>query len=150
MVIKGSKLRIWTALIATLLLSGVAAGCGPLETRFKEIARPLAMSLAISYADGRSEVTVRYSIPPPPPDKVYVLWAYDQGRKQVAKLGVVPSGVELTARGTAPFQVTGAVITVEDDPRGTKMVGTGIIELNLEDQNLGPVKGGGGGTPTKR
>ncbi len=146
MAMKGSPLRIWIALAAALLLSGLASGCG-VDTRFRELTRPLSLSMAISYADGRSDITVRYSVPPPPDGKSYVLWAYDQGRKQVARLGAVPAGVELTAHGTAPFQATGVVITAEDSPDATKMVGTGLIELNLENELVGPGSGGGGGTP---
>ncbi|MHB0870157.1 MAG: hypothetical protein ACYC66_13560 [Chloroflexota bacterium] len=149
---KGNQPRIWIALVAALLLTGLVSGCG-LDTRFKEITRPLSLSFAVSYLDGRSDVSVRYSIPPPPDGKSYVLWAYDQGRKQVAKLGPVQAGVELRARGTVPFQAVGVIITVEDSPNVTKMVGTGIIELTLEEQNLGPSSGQGGGatgTPTRR
>lgn len=152
MAMKRNRLRVCITLGIALLLAGLVSGCG-LDTRFKEVTRPLSLSFAVSYLDGRSEVSVRYSVPPPPEGKSYVLWAYDQGRKQVAKLGPVDAGVELRARGTAPFQAVGVIITVEDSPNVTKMVGTGIIELTLEEQNLGPSGGQGGGatgTPTRR
>jgi hypothetical protein len=144
--------RVWVALLPLLLMMGLSSGCEA-EVRFKEMVRPLSLSFSVSYDSGRSQVNVLYSIPPPPSDKVYVLWAYDQGRKQVAKIGVVQSGVDQSAQGTAPFEVQGVVITEEDDPNGTKMVGTGVIELTLEDQNIAPrgsSKGGanGGGSST--
>lgn len=141
--------RNWIVLLTLLLMAGLTTGCG-VDTRFKEIVRPLSLSFAVTYDNGRSQVRVLYSIPPPPPDKVYVLWAYDQGRKQVAKLGVVPAGIELTAEGSAPFELQGVVITEESDPNGTKMVGTGIIELTLADPNIAPRRPSGGGGSSRR
>src|SRR5690242_5875371 len=64
--------RNWIALMALLLMAGLTTGCG-LDTRFKETVRPLSLSFAVSYENGRSQVSVLYSIPPPPPDMVYVL-----------------------------------------------------------------------------
>ncbi|MGE5618483.1 MAG: hypothetical protein ACM3US_04410 [Sphingomonadaceae bacterium] len=144
---KRNPLGVWIALAVALLLTGLLSGCG-LDTRFKEVTRPLSLSFAVSYLDGRSQVSVRYSIPPSPEGKSYVLWAYDQGRKQVAKLGPVPAGVDLRAEGTAPFQVVGVVITTENSPNVTQMEGTGVIELTLEDQNLGPTAPGSRATST--
>lgn len=145
----GDRPRRWIALVAALLLAALAAGCG-YDAKFRELTRPLALYMAVTYGDNRSDVTVRYSIPPPPRGKSYVLWAYSQGRAQVAKLGAVPPGTERTAKGSANFLVVGVVITEEISPDVSRMEGTGIIELTLEDGNLGPSKSGSVPAPAKR
>lgn len=137
-----SNRKIWIALLATLALSWVVSGCGEYNTRFKEIVRPLSLSFAFTYTSQGTDITVTYSIPPPEPGKVYVLWAYDQGRRQVVKLGAIPHGIERTAKGSANFPAVGVIITQETSPNVTRMEGTGIIELELDDQNLGPTTSG--------
>ena len=139
---RGSNRRIWIALLATLALSWVVSGCGEYSTRFKEMVRPLSLSFAFTYTGQGTDITITYSIPPPEPGKVYVLWAYDQGRRQLAKLGAIPHGIERTAKGSVGFPAVGVIITQEASPNVTRMEGTGVIELELDDQNLGPATSG--------
>ena len=149
MTTEGFRLRVWVAATIALLMSWALAGC-EYETRFKEIVRPLSLSFAVSYSDGRSEITVYYSVPPPPPGKVYVLWAFSEGRAKVAKLGVVPWGVDRSAKGSADFMIQGVIITEEANGDVPRMEGTGIIELALYEENFGPSAGKGTPTPTPR
>lgn len=140
-------LAAFLATVLALLLSGMVAGC-QYEARFREIVRPLSLSFAVTYADRGSEAIVTYSVPPPSPGKVYMMWAYSQGRSQVAKMGVVPAGVDQVVKGSTNFPIYGVIITEETGGNVTRMEGTGVIELTLYEENFGPSSGGTRGTPT--
>ena len=129
-----------------LTLSGAAVGCR-YETQFKEKVRPLSLSFAVTYLDKGSEITVTYSVPPPPPGKTYVMWVYNQDRTQIAKLGVVPPGSDNTVKGSASFPIFGVVISEEASGNVTQMEGTGIIELKLYEEHFG-TSSVSAGTPT--
>jgi len=146
MATRGITLGIAIAVVTALLLPALLAGCG-YETRFREVTQPLAMSINVTYGNGRSDVTVHYSVPPPKPGKVYVMWVYTKGRAQIAKLGEVPPGIERTAKGSASFPIQGVFISEESSASVTEPGKVGIIELRVEDQNLGPTAGqtGSGG-----
>jgi hypothetical protein len=144
------KLRatVWLALALSLFVPMAAGGC-QYEAQFKEKVRPLSLSFAVTYQDRGSEVLVTYSVPPPSPGKVYVMWVYNQGRTQISKLGVVPAGVDNTVKGSANFPIFGVVISEEANENVTRMEGTGVIELTLYEENFGP-SAGGAPTPVPR
>ena len=77
----------------------------------------------------RTELTVKYRVPEPPPGKVYVLWAInaDQGRQ--VKVGQVPAASKVTAvKTTLDFYVTGVVVSIESDPNVTQMSNTWALK----------------------
>ncbi len=138
--IDAKTLRIGIVLGALLML-GVATGC----TQFREATRPLSLAIAVTYTGAGSDVVVRYSVPPPPPGKVYILWVYSRGQAQISKLGVINPGVERVVKGSAPFPIQGVNITLEDGPEVTKMGERGIVGQVISDENLGPTAGGANG-----
>lgn len=141
MATKKERVTVWLALALSLLMLGAAAGC-QYETRFKEKVRPLSLSFAVTYLDRGSEVLVTYSVPPPSPGTVYVMWVYNEGRTQTSKLGVVPAGVDNAVKGSANFPIYGVIISEETNGNVTQKEGTGIIELTLYEENFGPSSGG--------
>jgi len=73
----------------------------------------------------RTELTVKYRVPEPPPGVVYVLWAVnaDQGRQ--VKVGQIPPASKVTAvKATLDLFVTGVVVSMETDPNVTQMSNT--------------------------
>src|SRR5450756_2114292 len=116
MAINDYRLRIWFAVCLTLLISGLATGCVA-GAGFKRQVHPLSIAITVSYSDrdgGPSDAIVRYSVPPPPPGRVYVMWAYTRGRAQIMKVGPVDTGTDVIAKGSAPFPIQGVMISEED------------------------------------
>lgn len=99
----------------------------------------------------QTEVTIKYTVPPPPAGKIYVLWIVNPDQHQAIDAGTVPGGSNLTARATVNFAATGAVVSIEDQPNPVKMSNTwalkvGTVTLMTPTPGANP-RSPGAGTP---
>ena len=95
------------ALAAALFISALLTGCS-IDTAFRQATRPLFMSIAVTYGDGRSDVIVRYSVPPPRPGKVYIMWVYTKGRPEFPA-GIYPSRQFVLQYGPRSLSAAGSL-----------------------------------------
>ncbi len=132
--------RSLPAAIAVMLIASFLVGC------FLQVDREIAIAL-IYPTPQRTELTMRYRVPPPPSGKVYVLWAIngDQGRR--VKVGQVPPASSVTAvKTTLDLFVTGVVVSIESDPNVTEMSNTWALRAG----RLDPVPQATPSTPAKK
>lgn len=110
-------------LIGTILGFLLLAGCNTLE---------LEKSISLETVDRGShqtEVTIHYTVPYPPPGKIYVLWILNPADHEVVNAGQIPGGRNLTARAIVPFEATGAVVSIEDEPNPPHMSSTWALKV---------------------
>lgn len=108
-------------------ISLLLAGC------FLEIDREIDLAMVYP-TQQRTDLVVKYRVPPPPPGKVYVLWAVnaDQGRQ--VKVGQIPPASRVTAvKTTLDLFVTGVVISIESDLNVTQMSNTWALRAGRLD-----------------
>ena len=133
--------RLKSAAIAALVLGVlvVVAGCASLQQ---------SITLEMIYpTDNQTEVTVHYTVPPPPEGKVYVLWILNPDANKERNVGQIPGGQNRTAQATVDFQATGAIVSVEDSPNVTTMGHTWALKAG-EIQPSTPTPTVTGPTPT--
>lgn len=108
--------------IVTLLVGLIVlvASCASLEQ---------SITLQMIYpTDNQTQVTVNYTVPPPPSGKVYVLWIVNPDENQRQNAGEIKSGQHLTAQTTVNFQATGAIVSIESSPNVTTMSNTWALK----------------------
>ncbi|MBI2955196.1 MAG: hypothetical protein HYY30_12835 [Chloroflexi bacterium] len=109
-------------LLPSVLLAVSLAGC---------ILQPdREINLDIVYPTAqRSEITMKYRVPPPPPDKVYVLWILNPDLGRQVKIGQIPPATRLSAIKTSvDFFATGAVVSIESSADVTQMSTTWALK----------------------
>lgn len=123
------KLRGILAGSLFLLVLGVG-GCGLQADR--------EIVVEYSYPDARrTEVTIRYRVPPPPAGNVYVLWVLNLEEGKRAKSGTVqPSSRVRAIKTSVDFHVTGVIVSIESSPDVAEMSNTWALKS-------GRVTGGG-------
>ncbi|MBI4497476.1 MAG: hypothetical protein HY689_06225 [Chloroflexi bacterium] len=111
----------------TLLIVATACGVVP---GFEQ--RPLVW-MSVTYDGANSDLTAQYSLPPPPPGTVYVVWALTQDYSKTAKVGVVPPGVSRGAvSARVGFRVDGVLISLEDSPEVTRIgENRGVVDVGI-------------------
>ncbi|HVC34609.1 MAG TPA: hypothetical protein VNL16_13950 [Chloroflexota bacterium] len=108
-------------IVIALLLSLAACNALALEQ---------SISMESVYPSARqTEVTIHYTVPPPPPGKVYVLWVLNPADHDTVDVGQVPGGRDLTARATVNFEATGAIVSIEDQPNPARMSDTWALKV---------------------
>lgn len=115
------------AALLLLVFPFTLAGC------FLQLDREIDIAMVYP-SQQRTELTVRYRVPPPPAGNVYVLWAVngDQGRQ--VKIGQIPPASKLTAvKTTLDFFVTGVVVSIESDANATQMSNTWALRAGRLD-----------------
>ncbi len=96
-----------------------------------------AISMEVSYPDGQtSDVTIRYTVPPPPPGKVYVLWILDPDTGQSQRIGVVEPGTDRVVQARVGFEARGAVVSIESSPEPPRM--NNVWALKVGQVDAGP------------
>jgi|GEM_PF-3140839 len=98
-----------------LAICGIAVvvGCASLEQ---------SITLEMIYpTPNQTQITVHYTVPPPPAGKVYVLWILNPNAKKQRNVGEIPGGQNRTAVATVDFEATGAIVSVENSPNVTTM-----------------------------
>src|SRR5712692_9997550 len=90
----GAMIIPWRPLLALMLLglSGILTGCSRLD-----LEKSITMESVFPTAD-QTDVTIYYTVPPPPSGKIYVLWILNPQAGQAVSAGQVPGGANLTAR----------------------------------------------------
>lgn len=135
-------LRHLTLAIAITLLLG---GCNTLELE-------KSISMESTYPSARqSDVTIRYTVPPPPPGQIYVLWILNPAQHETVDAGQIPGGRNLTAHATVNFEATGAVVSIEDQPNPAQMSHTWALKVgSVTPETPTPSVGGpaANGTPS--
>ncbi len=112
------------AVLATALSLGLLlGGCDRLA-----LEKSISME-SVFPSPNRTDVTIHYTVPPPPPGKVYVLWIVNPAHHQAVNAGQVPGGRNLTARATVDFEATGAVVSIEDTPTPATMSTTWALKV---------------------
>ncbi len=101
----------------------VLTGCNRLE-----LEKSIAME-SVFPSTNQTDVTILYTVPQPPPGKVYVLWILNPQEGHMTSAGVVPGGRNQTARASVNFYATGAVISIEDQPNPTTMSTTWALKV---------------------
>ncbi|HEX5416298.1 MAG TPA: hypothetical protein VFZ25_11575 [Chloroflexota bacterium] len=116
---KTSRTFVIAALLATVL--AVIIGCASLNQ---------SITLQMIYpTDNQTEVTVQYTVPPPPSGKVYVLWIVNPDEHQAQNVGEIRSGQHQTAQTTVGFQATGAIVSIESSANVSTMSNTWALKV---------------------
>ncbi len=98
-------------------------GCNSLELQ-------KSISMEAVYPNAHeAQVTIHYTVPPPPPGKIYVLWILNPAQHEAVSAGPVPGGRDQTARATVNFEATGAVVSIEDQPNPDHMSNTWALRV---------------------
>jgi len=111
------------ASVAALLLGLIAllVSCASLQQ---------SITLEMIYpTDNQTDVTVQYTVPPPPSGKVYVLWIVNPNEKHEQNAGEIRSGQNMTAQTSVNFQATGAIVSIETSPNVTSMSTTWALKV---------------------
>lgn len=111
------------AVLVAVLWVAVAAGCHPLA-----LEQSISME-AVYPSPDQSQVTIRYTVPPPPAGKVYVLWIVNPAEHAAVNVGEVPGGRDRVAHATVSFEATGAVISIESRPDPPRMSDTWALKV---------------------
>lgn len=109
------RLGLLVGLIGGILGLLLIAGCNTLA-----LEKSITMETVFPTPQ-QAEVTIHYTVPYPPPGKVYVLWILNTAQHKVVEAGQVPGGRNLIAHATVPFDATGAVISIENSPNPSHM-----------------------------
>ncbi len=112
--------RRWLLVVAVALL---LTACNSLELQ-----KSISME-AVYPSDHQAQVTIHYTVPPPPPGKIYVLWILNPAQHEAVSAGPVPGGRDQTARATVNFEATGAVVSIEDQPNPDRMSNTWALRV---------------------
>lgn len=104
--------------LVSVVLALLVSGCNTLE-----LEKSISME-AVYPSTHQAEVTIRYTVPPPPPGKIYVLWILNPAQHEAVNVGQVPGGRDLTAHASVNFEATGAVVSIEDQPNPARMSNT--------------------------
>ena len=108
----------WVVILILLL-----AGCNTLALQ-----KSISMEL-IYHDNNQTDVTIHYTVPFPPPGKVYVLWVVNPRQRDSVNAGQVSGGRNQTARATVDFQATGVIVSIEDTPNPSKMSNTWALKV---------------------
>lgn len=126
------------ALLTVLLL---LTGCNTL-------ALEKSISLEATYpTPNQSNVTVFYTVPPPPTGKVYVLWIVNPLQHDVVNVGQVSGGRNVTVHAQVNFEALGAVVSIEDRPNPASMSNTWALKVGTVTIPT-PTPGGSGAAST--
>jgi hypothetical protein len=133
---------LFTAVTVVLALT---VGCNQLE-----LEKSIAME-SVFPSPNQTDVTIYYTVPQPPPGKVYVLWVLNPQLHQMSSAGQVPGGRNQTAKASVNFVATGAVVSIEDQPNPTTMSTTwalrvGSVTQGTQTPGVGPSPGSSGVT----
>jgi hypothetical protein len=110
---------VWATVVACLLV-----------TACNRLALEQSITMESVYpGPNQTDVTIKYTVPPPPPGKVYVLWILNPDQHQALNAGTVPAGSNLTARASVSFMATGAIVSIEDQPNPVKMSSTWALKV---------------------
>jgi hypothetical protein len=130
----------WAEILAGLLL---LTGCNSLELQ-----KSISME-AVYPSAHEAQVTIHYTVPPPPPGKIYVLWILNPAQHEAVSAGPVPGGRDQTARATVNFEATGAVVSIEDRPNPDHMSNTWALRVgSVLPETPTPSVVGSPGAPT--
>ncbi|HLG50784.1 MAG TPA: hypothetical protein VKY56_04000 [Chloroflexota bacterium] len=113
-------MRLLAALV--IVLSIAAVSCLPLRLQ-----QSIILEMVYPRPD-QTEVTIYYTVPPPPPGKIYVLWIVNPAQHEAVNVGQVPSGRDLTVHTTVNFAATGAVVSIESQPNPPTMSTTWALK----------------------
>jgi hypothetical protein len=111
------------AALASMVLLLALTGCNQLE-----VEKSIAME-SVFPSPNQTNVTIYYTVPPPPAGKYYVLWIVNPTQHDATSAGQVPGGKNLTATASVSFAATGAVISIEDQPNPTTMSSTWALKV---------------------
>lgn len=132
--------RPWPIFVILIFL---LAGCNTLE-----LEKSISME-TVYPSSGQTEVTIHYTVPPPPPGKLYVLWILNPAQHDVVNVGQVTGGRDVTARATVNFEATGAVVSIEDQPNPSAMSNTWALKVgSVTPETPTPSVGGVSGNAT--
>ncbi len=115
-------MKLLPTFVVTLLVLLGAVGCVLQADR--------EISVEYVYPDSqRTELTIRYRVPPPPSGKVYVLWLLDAEDGKRSRGGVVqPSQRIRTIKTSVDYRVTGVVVSIESSPEASQMSNTWALK----------------------
>lgn len=134
------SVRWWPFVVALLCM---LAGCNTLE-----LEKSISME-SVYPSSGQTQVTIRYTVPPPPEGKIYVLWILNPAQHDIVNAGQVTGGRDVTARATVSFDATGAVVSIEDQANPSKMSDTWALKVgSVTPETPTPSVGGAAGNPT--
>lgn len=131
----GRRVFSWAVVVVGIVL--LLAACNRLE-----LEKSITMESVFPTATA-TDVTIYYTVPPPPAGKIYVLWILNPVLRQAVSAGQVPGGANLTARAHVDFAATGAVVSIEDQPNPATMSSTwalrvGAVTLQTPTPGAGP------------
>ncbi|MGH2457877.1 MAG: anti-sigma factor domain-containing protein [Chloroflexota bacterium] len=133
-------MRWWPFVVALLL---ALAGCQTLE-----LEKSISME-TVYPPSGQTQVTIHYTVPPPPRGKMYVLWILNPAQHDVVNAGQVSGGSDVTARATVSFEATGAIVSIEDQANPSKMSNTWALKVgSVTPETPTPSVGGSSGSTT--
>ncbi|HLH73044.1 MAG TPA: anti-sigma factor [Chloroflexota bacterium] len=120
---KKSKLGIARAMSVTLILLLLLTACTT-----SALEKSISME-AIYPNPNQSNVTIFYTVPPPPPGKVYVLWIVNPDKHEAVNAGQVSGGHNITVHAMVNFEAVGAVVSIEDQPNPASMSHTWALKV---------------------
>lgn len=133
-------MRSWLTFVVLVCL---LAGCNTLE-----LEKSISME-TVYPSSGQTEVTIHYTVPPPPPGKVYVLWILNPAQHDLVNVGQVDGGRDVTARATVNFEATGAIVSIESQPNPASMSNTWALKVgSVTPETPTPSVGGSPGNAT--